>query len=98
MLGPIMLPPVSLPIANATNPAAVEAPGPALDPDDPSSSSHVFIVCPQTKCHSEPKPPGSASQPAPRPQRSAASPPRHHPSALDFDTAPRHTLRSEEHT
>lgn len=27
-----MLPPVSLPIANPTNPAAVAAPGPALDP------------------------------------------------------------------
>src|SRR5438876_8662100 len=46
MLGPTMLPPVSLPIANATKPAAVAAPGPALDPDDPSSSSHGFIVCP----------------------------------------------------
>src|SRR6185312_13844458 len=46
MLGPTMLPPVSLPMANPTNPAAVEAPGPALDPDDPSSSSHGFIVWP----------------------------------------------------
>lgn len=34
-----MLPPVSLPIANPTSPAAVAAPGPALEPDDPSSSS-----------------------------------------------------------
>ena len=41
-----MLPPVSLPIAKATNPAAVAAPGPALEPDDPSSSNHGFIVCP----------------------------------------------------
>src|SRR5438067_6733650 len=46
MLGLTMLPPVSLPIENATRPAAVAAPGPALDPDAPSSSSHGFIVCP----------------------------------------------------
>src|SRR5580692_8507739 len=46
MLGPTMLPPVSLPIENPTNPAAVAAPGPALEPDEPSSSSHGFIVCP----------------------------------------------------
>src|ERR1051326_2634041 len=46
ILGPIMLPPVSLPIENATSPAAVAAPGPALDPDEPSSRSHGFIVCP----------------------------------------------------
>src|SRR5580698_6987461 len=46
MLGPTMLPPVSLPIANATNPAAVAAPGPALEPDDPSSISHGFLVWP----------------------------------------------------
>src|SRR3984957_11382803 len=44
--GATMLPPVSLPIANPTKPAAVAAPGPALEPDDPSSSSHGFIVCP----------------------------------------------------
>jgi len=41
-----MLPPVSLPIANATSPAAVAAAGPALDPEDASSSSHGFIVWP----------------------------------------------------
>ncbi len=41
-----MLPPVSLPIAKPTNPAAVAAPGPALDPDEASSSSHGFMVCP----------------------------------------------------
>src|SRR5580704_1168705 len=41
-----MLPPVSLPIANPTNPAAVAAPGPALEPDAPSSSSHGFMVWP----------------------------------------------------
>ena len=41
-----MLPPVSLPIENPTSPAAVAAPGPALDPDEPSSGSHGFIVCP----------------------------------------------------
>ncbi len=41
-----MLPPVSLPIENPTSAAAVAAPGPALDPDAPSSISHGFIVCP----------------------------------------------------
>ena len=41
-----MLPPVSLPIEKPTSPAAVAAPGPALDPDAPSSSSQGFIVCP----------------------------------------------------
>ena len=41
-----MLPPVSLPIEKATSAAAVAAPGPALEPDAPSSSSHGFIVCP----------------------------------------------------
>src|SRR6478672_5340777 len=44
--GETMLPPVSLPIEKATNPAAVAAPGPALEPDAPSSSSHGFIVWP----------------------------------------------------
>ena len=44
--GLTMLPPVSLPIENPTSPAAVAAPGPALDPDAPSSSSQGFIVCP----------------------------------------------------
>ena len=33
MLGLTMLPPVSLPTEKPTNPAAVAAPGPALDPD-----------------------------------------------------------------
>ena len=46
MAGLTMLPPVSLPIAKPTNPAAVAAPGPALEPDAPSSSSHGFIVWP----------------------------------------------------
>src|SRR5205814_10687934 len=46
MLGLTMLPPVSLPIEKATSPAAVAAPGPALDPEAPSSSSQGFIVCP----------------------------------------------------
>jgi hypothetical protein len=41
-----MLPPVSLPIEKATRAAAVAAPGPALDPDAPSSRSHGFIVWP----------------------------------------------------
>src|SRR5204863_8924150 len=42
--GAMMLPPVSLPIENPTSPAAVAAPGPALDPDAPSSIAHGFIV------------------------------------------------------
>src|SRR6185437_506609 len=46
MLGPTMLPPVSLPIANPTRPADVAAPGPALEPEEPSSRFHGFIVCP----------------------------------------------------
>ena len=46
MLGPTMLPSVSLPIEKATRPAAVAAPGPALEPEAPSSSSHGFIVWP----------------------------------------------------
>ncbi len=46
MEGLTMLPSVSLPMANPTRPAAVAAPGPALDPDEPSSSSHGFMVCP----------------------------------------------------
>src|SRR3954453_15445377 len=46
MVGLTMLPPVSLPIENPTRPAAVAEPGPALEPDEPSSSSHGFIVWP----------------------------------------------------
>src|SRR5690242_17400130 len=46
MLGLTMLPSVSLPMENATSPAAVAAPGPALEPDEPSSSSQGFIVWP----------------------------------------------------
>src|SRR6266853_6907506 len=46
MLGDTMLPSVSLPMEKPTRPAAVAAPGPALDPDAPSSSSHGFIVWP----------------------------------------------------
>src|SRR5215469_15172733 len=46
MLGATMLPPVSLPIEKATRPAAVAAPGPALEPDAPSSGSHGFMVWP----------------------------------------------------
>ena len=42
--GATMLPPVSLPIEKPTSAAAVAAPGPALDPDAPSSISHGFIV------------------------------------------------------
>src|SRR5277367_3743262 len=44
--GLTMLPPVSLPMEKPTSPAAVAAPGPALDPDDPSSISHGFMVWP----------------------------------------------------
>src|SRR5947207_2583922 len=44
--GETMLPSVSLPIAKATSPAAVAAPAPALLPEDPSSRSQGFIVCP----------------------------------------------------
>src|SRR5262245_10840001 len=47
--GLTMLPPVSLPIEKATSAAAVAAPGPALDPDAPSSSSHGFIVWPPNR-------------------------------------------------
>src|SRR5436309_15763978 len=46
MDGETMLPPVSLPMAKPTSPAAVAAPGPALEPDEPSSRSHGFMVCP----------------------------------------------------
>ena len=41
-----MLPSVSLPMANPTSPAATAAPGPALEPEEPSSSSHGFMVWP----------------------------------------------------
>src|ERR1700760_5037065 len=44
--GLTMLPPVSLPIEKPTRPAAVAAPGPALEPEEPSSISHGFIVWP----------------------------------------------------
>src|SRR5438270_9713466 len=46
MLGAMMLPPVSLPIENATRPAAVAEPGPALEPDAPSSGNQGFTVWP----------------------------------------------------
>jgi hypothetical protein len=39
-------PPVSLPSEKATSAAAVAAPGPALEPEAPSSSSQGFMVCP----------------------------------------------------
>ena len=44
--GLTMLPPVSLPMAKPTSPAATAEPGPALDPEEPSSSSHGFMVWP----------------------------------------------------
>jgi hypothetical protein len=37
--GLTILPPVSLRMAKATNPAAVATPGPALEPDEPSSKT-----------------------------------------------------------
>ena len=46
MLGATILPPVSLPTANPTKPAAVEAPGPALEPEAPSCRSQGFMVWP----------------------------------------------------
>src|SRR5882757_9498918 len=46
MLGDTILPPVSLPMEKPTRPAAVAAPGPALDPDAPSSRSQGFTVWP----------------------------------------------------
>src|SRR2546429_9424 len=49
MLGLTMLPPVSLPMEKPTRPAAVAAPGPALEPDAPSSRSHGFTVWPPNR-------------------------------------------------
>src|SRR5258707_15572995 len=46
MEGLTMLPPVSEPMAKATRPAAVAAPGPALLPLEPSSMSQGFMVWP----------------------------------------------------
>src|ERR1022692_2177254 len=54
--GLTMLPWVSLPIANPTSPAATAAPGPALEPDDPSSSSHGFFVSPPNQIGRAPGP------------------------------------------
>ena len=44
--GETMLPSVSEPSANPTRPAAVAEPGPADEPDEPSSRFHGFLVCP----------------------------------------------------
>src|ERR1700761_8432323 len=44
--GLTMLPSVSLPMEKPTNPAAVADPGPALEPDEPSSGTHGFTVRP----------------------------------------------------
>ena len=46
MLGLTMEPPVSDPIAKPTKPAATAAPGPAEEPDAPSSVFHGFTVWP----------------------------------------------------
>ena len=42
----MMLPSVSLPTEKPTSAAAVAAPGPALEPPEPSSRSHGFMVWP----------------------------------------------------
>src|SRR5271165_5235310 len=44
--GETMLPPVSLPMAKPTSPAAVADAEPALEPLEPSASSHGFFVSP----------------------------------------------------
>src|SRR3982750_66684 len=44
--GETMLPSVSEPIANPTSPAATAAPGPALEPPEPSLVFHGFRVMP----------------------------------------------------
>src|SRR2546429_6865667 len=44
--GETMLPSVSEPMANATSPAATVAPGPALDPPEPSFGFHGLRVIP----------------------------------------------------
>jgi hypothetical protein len=46
LVAPMMLPPVSLAMAKATQPAAVAAPGPALLPELPSSVSQGLFVWP----------------------------------------------------
>ena len=44
--GPRMEPPVSVPMANPTKPAAVAAPDPAEDPLEPTSRFHGLLVLP----------------------------------------------------
>src|SRR5579871_1887189 len=46
MLGEMIEPWVSLPIAKGTRPAATAAPGPALEPPEPSEGIHGFLVLP----------------------------------------------------
>src|SRR5260370_17835166 len=46
MLGLMMVPPVALRMEKPTRPAAVAAPGPALEPEAPSSRSQGFTVWP----------------------------------------------------
>src|SRR5229473_5414598 len=50
--GSTMDPPVSVPMANATKPAAVAEPGPAEEPPEPSVVSHGFFVCPPNQTSS----------------------------------------------
>src|SRR5260370_35106770 len=44
--GLTMLPPGSLPIEKPTSPAAVAAPGPALEPEEPPTSIRGLPACP----------------------------------------------------
>ena len=86
--------PVSLPIENPTRPAAVAAPGPALDPEDPSSSSHGFIVWPPNQMSLSASAPRLSFATRTAPAASAASRPRHLRPELDRGTAP-HRRSSE---
>jgi hypothetical protein len=89
--GLTMLPPVSLPIANPTSPAATPLPAPHSNPTNLPPAATDSSSARQTRYRSAPARPGSASPPAPRPPHSAASPPCCHAPARDCETAPRHT-------
>ena len=75
-----MLPPVSLPMAKPTKPAAVAAPGPALDPDEPSSSSHGFIVWPPNQMSFSASAPRLSLATSTAPASCKTLAPRRHPS------------------